>query len=469
MTPATARKAAVYLRVSLDATGEGLAVDRQREACMAIVKSRGWTVVDEYVDNSISATDARKKRPGYDRLVNDLGARRFDALVCYDLDRLTRQPRQLEDWIDSADSGALALVTANGEADLTTDAGRLFARIKLAVARSEVERKSVRQRDAARQRSELGRPPLGVRLTGYTSRGDLVPDEASVVRDIFQRFADGDTLRGIARHLTDRGITTRHGKAWNPSSVRTILTNPRYAGRAVYQGQETGKEGSWTPIVSDETFETVRALLGDQQRRTQTSTARKHLGSGLYLCGVCDEPLSAWSGLRYRCRTGAHVNRSQGPVDRYVELLLLGGDVSDLDPTQEGQVVGRLARDDLTGLLVTSVDPTPHLAELEKQRRRLQRAEDDYREELIDGRLYKSTRADALTAIRAAETALAAITAATPAAGVLSAPDPGEAFRSADLIAKRSVVDVLMTVRLHPGHRYSRRFDPSTISVTWKA
>lgn len=468
MTPLP-RRAAVYLRVSLDATGEGLAVDRQREACLAIVESRGWSIVEEYVDNSISATDAKKNRPGYDHLLRDLKAGRFDALVCYDLDRLTRQPRQLEDWIDAADSGALALVTANGEADLTTDAGRLFARIKLAVARSEVERKSVRQRDAARQRSELGRPPLGVRLTGYTSQGDLVPDEAAVVLDIFQRFADGATLRGIARHLTDRGVTTRHGKPWNPSSIRTILTNPRYAGRAVYQGQETGKRGTWTPIVTDDMYDTVQALLTDERRRTQVSTARKHLGSGLYLCGVCDEPVSAWSGLRYRCRDGGHVNRSQGPVDRYVELLLTGGDVRDLDASQEGHVIGRLAQGDVAGLLVGSVDPAPHLAELEKQRRRLRRAEEDYREELIDGRLYKSSRTDALAAIRAAETTLANITATAPAAGILAAPDPCEAFRSADLTARRSVIDTLMTVRLHPGHRYSRRFDPSTISITWKA
>ena len=52
---------------------------------------------------------------------------------------------------------------------------------------------------------------------------------------------------------------------------------------------------------------------------------------------------------------------------------------------------------------------------------------------------------------------------------ILAAPDPCEAFRSADLTARRSVIDTLMTVRLHPGHRYSRRFDPSTISITWKA
>ncbi len=156
-------RTAVYLRVSIDATGEQLAVSRQRDDCLKIAADRGWTVVREYADNSISASDRRKARPAYDHLVADYQAGTFDALICWDLDRLTRQPRQLEDWIDAASERGLRLVTANGEADLSIDGGRMFARIKASVARAEVERKGARQSRALRQRAESGRPPLGVR------------------------------------------------------------------------------------------------------------------------------------------------------------------------------------------------------------------------------------------------------------------------------------------------------------------
>ena len=124
------RRAAMYLRVSLDATGEHLAVDRQRADCLRIIRERGWTLTQEYVDNSVSASKRTVRRPSYDRMVQDYDAGLFDALVCWDLDRLTRQPRQLEDWIERAEERGLVITTANGEADLSTDGGRMYARIK---------------------------------------------------------------------------------------------------------------------------------------------------------------------------------------------------------------------------------------------------------------------------------------------------------------------------------------------------
>src|SRR5664280_3914608 len=111
--------------------------------------------------------------------------------MCIRDSRLTRQPRQLEDWIDAAEDHGLLLTTANGEADLSTDGGRLVARIKASVARAEVERKSARQIRAAAQRADRGKPPSGARLRGYTDGGLIVADEALVVRSMFTRFSAG--------------------------------------------------------------------------------------------------------------------------------------------------------------------------------------------------------------------------------------------------------------------------------------
>lgn len=439
----------MYLRISLDHTGEMLAVERQREDCARIIESRGWTLAGEYVD-AMTASDARKARPGYDALVRAWEAGAFDALVCYDLDRLTRQPRQLEDWIDRAEDRDLILVTANGEADLATDGGRMYARIKAAVARAEIERKAARQRRAARQRADKGRPPLGVRLTGYTPKGDVIEDEADVVRRIFGWFAAGESLKSITRLLAADGVRTRHGKPWNPSSVRSILVNPRYAGRAVYQGQETGERGGWEPLVSDDEFTLVLARLRDPRRvSNRHGTDRKYLGAGIYRC-TCGEAMRSFSGQRYRCGNGCY-SRSMRDVDALVV----------------GMIEARLARPDLADLLARSTgDVTaPLREEVTRLRARIARIAADYDEEMIDGPRYKTATAKAETELAAVETRLAALTSGNDLADVLHSPDPVAAFRDRSLMGKRAVIDALCTVTLHPAPQGRKTFDPSSVIV----
>ena len=105
----------------------------------------------------------------------------------------------------------------------------------------ESEGKAERQQLAAFYQAESGQPPPGVRLTGYTSAGELVQDEAAAVRQVFGRFHVGDSLRGVVAWLTAQGVATRSGRPWNPSSVRTIPADPRYAGRVVYRGHYRGE------------------------------------------------------------------------------------------------------------------------------------------------------------------------------------------------------------------------------------
>lgn len=220
-------KCAIYLRVSLDRDDNRLAVTRQEKTCRELAATRGWEIVEIFTDNSISASKA-VIRPQYERMVEEYRRGAFTAIICWDLDRLSRQPRQLEDWIDAAKTGGLLLVTGNGEADLSTESGIMFARIKASVAASEVALKSKRQIAAAKQRIERGVVPTGVRLTGYDIKGVVIPDEAAIVKKMFADFLAGITLSGIATGLTEAGVPTRRGgEHWPPSSVRTIIANGR--------------------------------------------------------------------------------------------------------------------------------------------------------------------------------------------------------------------------------------------------
>lgn len=466
-------RAAIYLRVSLDATGEGLAVGRQQQDCERIVRERGWMLAETYTDNSISAYSKTKVRPAYDRMVNDFTAGRFSALVCWDLDRLTRQPRQLEDWIDAAQDRGLRLVTANGEADLSTDGGQMYARIKAAVARAEMDRKGKRQTRAQQQRAEMGRPPRGVRATGYTLDGDVIHTEATAVREAYLAFASGASLNAIAAALSGNPhenraaprnvptLPTRNGKPWSPSSVYGILRNPRYAGWSMLSGEivrdTTGApiSGQWEPIVSDGTWLEVQRRLDDPARKTnRVGTSRKHLGSGIYRCGVCLEPVKSHSSqymTRYRC--AGHIVRSQSQIDRYVlriiELRLRKPDVKDL--------LASVDHAEMAGLQ----------AAIEIQRGKIARAKSDYNAELIDGGLYKEIRTEALSRIDALEAERISMATNPVLASILASPDPAGEFLAADLSIQRATISGLVAVSLFSAPRGRKTFDPDTVQVDW--
>jgi DNA invertase Pin-like site-specific DNA recombinase len=93
---AKAVTAAIYARISSDQDGTGLGVARQVKECRALAESRGWTVVEEFVDNDISAYSG-KTRPQYQRMLTAMRDGRVTAVIVYHLDRLTRRPKELEE------------------------------------------------------------------------------------------------------------------------------------------------------------------------------------------------------------------------------------------------------------------------------------------------------------------------------------------------------------------------------------
>lgn len=218
-------------------------------------------------------------------MVKDFAAGDFDALICYDLDRLTRQPRQLEDWIDAAEERGLVLVTANGEADLSTDNGRLFARIKASVARAEVERKGARQRAANMQRTAAGMPHAGRRPYGW--QADRITKhevEAPFVAGAFECILAGESVRAVTRWLNENGSRTSQNREWSPVTVRKMLLRERNAGLLIRHGEE--QAGSQIePIVSREDYEAVRAMLTDPERDTRRGRVpQERFLSGVMLC-----------------------------------------------------------------------------------------------------------------------------------------------------------------------------------------
>ena len=283
-TTKTAPRAAVYLRQSQDRNGDELAITRQRADCLALCATKGWEPI-EYVDNDCSASTG-KPRKDYQRMLADIRAGVIEAVVVWDLDRLHRRPIELESFIDLADAKRLALATVTGECDLSTHNGRLYARIKGAVARAEMDQKSARQKRAARQRAEAGTQWWSVRPFGFAyhdgrpvldddGRPTLDRAEAAVIRAAYTAVQAGSSVYAITADLNTRGVATAKGNKWRPSQTRQLLLSPRNAGlrtlateviddngRVTVTDEVIGR-GEWPAIVAEDLWRAVQHKLTD--------------------------------------------------------------------------------------------------------------------------------------------------------------------------------------------------------------
>jgi DNA invertase Pin-like site-specific DNA recombinase len=128
-------RAGIYARISSDREGDQLGVRRQVIDCEERAAREGWIVAERYVDDHVSAYKATV-RPAYRRLLADLRDRHLDAVVVWHVDRLVRQPRELEEFIDlCSEVGVKRLASVSGDLDLSTHDGQLMARILGAMAR----------------------------------------------------------------------------------------------------------------------------------------------------------------------------------------------------------------------------------------------------------------------------------------------------------------------------------------------
>jgi DNA invertase Pin-like site-specific DNA recombinase len=347
-------KAALYLRISSDPTGQEAGVTRQEEDCRELAAALGWEVAEVYRDNDISASTG-KRRPAYEQMLADITAGKVGAIICWHPDRLYRRAVDLAPLIDVCKAANAQISTVNaGTVDLTTPTGRLVAGLLAQVATYEGEHKAERWTRSYRQRREAGAPPgSGPRMFGWTRSGELIEDEAETTRWMAREIIAGSTVTSVCRALEARGVLTTAGNPWQPSALRKYLRNARLAGHSVLKGDIVGV-GLWQPILDSDTWEMVRALLGNRSRPRPPRVA---LLAGILYCGTCGERMvtaARGQGKRiYRCPKRPGFNGCGG----------VSGDAPPIEEVVESYARERLA-DDRVRASVTRIRSTAGASEL---------------------------------------------------------------------------------------------------------
>ncbi|PJN32236.1 hypothetical protein CG747_43645 [Streptomyces sp. CB02959] len=231
-------------------------VDRQLEDAEDSRTRLGWGPFSKiYRENDTSAFKKRKiakpdgtidwvvLRPEFRQLLADLTLGVIDGVIFYDLDRLVRQPRDLEDLIDTVEYVKRPVTAATGSRmNLINDSDRHMARMMCVMALKSSEdtaRRVARQHLSAAQNGQVqGRIAYGWVRKGER-KGQLVPDEADLVTRIFQDFRPANPRTASPRRSTPRGSShlrrrpgpppwsprcsaTRDTRAWSPTQVGTV-------------------------------------------------------------------------------------------------------------------------------------------------------------------------------------------------------------------------------------------------------
>ena len=457
--------AAIYARISSDQDGTGLGVARQVKECQQRADANGWTVVETFIDNDVSAFSG-KRRPQYERMLEAMREGRVNAVLVYHLDRLTRRPKELEEFVEICDqAGIKHLSTVQGDVNIGTGDGLLIARIQAAVAANESASKSRRAKSKMRQVAEAGMPHGGsTRPFGYEADFMTVnEDEARIIRECAARVIAGESLRSVARWLAETEVTTVHGGPWRTTTLHAMLVNPRLIGLRTHNG-EVVAEAKWKPVLTKAQHEQVVARLARQARSGRRSP-RRYLLSGVCRCGKCGSTLySSPRGdrRRYVCLSGP----DHGGCGRLTVVA---------EPVEEqvaDMVLYRLDTPDLAAML-TRGDQTP---EAERLREDLaadtaQRAElaPLYADKAITAKEWMLARNPIEERIRSTESALAQqVNAAALADLIGTGGELRASWSTLNLGRQAAIIKAIVDhVEILPGVNGARSLDPQRVRPVW--
>lgn len=338
-------RVALYIRVSTDEQIERFGIPLQKEALLALIKSRGKLEGGKdalilagnkggeeciYIDEGISGTTPLDERPAFAKLKEDIilapeGSRPFDMVVVYKIDRFARKLKILLEVVDFFEEHGIKFISVNESIDTSTPFGRAILGIIGVIAELEIETIKLRTQAGREQSIKAGNIMGRSAHYGYVRSDNghhkIFEEEAEIIRLIFRMFLnEKKTVYQISRFLIEHNQPSPEASAainkkrageiikkqpinfWRPERVRAILQDERYIGIYYYncsKGRKKLPKSEWkispsrVPSIIDVfTFKQVQNLLGQlKHERVEAKDNHIYLLSGLLRCDGCYDPI----------------------------------------------------------------------------------------------------------------------------------------------------------------------------------
>ena len=223
-----------YARVSTDKEEQINSLENQVQYYTELIQSRpAWTYIPGYIDEGISGTST-KKRDSFNRMIADAKAGCFDFIITKEISRFSRSTLDSIRYTQELLEHDVGVLFQNDNIN-TLDSDSEFRLVVMAgVAQDEVRKLSERLKFGFRQAIKNGHVLGNDKLWGYDKKDCVLTvneAEARIVRRIFDLYANQRLgIRRISQTLYDEGVTSRRGNAFNESTIRHILCNPKYKG-----------------------------------------------------------------------------------------------------------------------------------------------------------------------------------------------------------------------------------------------
>jgi site-specific DNA recombinase len=285
-------RAVVYSRISKEEQSV-FSLEKQVEECKEFIHKEGYEFVQVYIEDGISAKTM--KRPQLQQMLQDMNEGKFDMIVVWRLDRLTRTTLDgLTMVINMFKPNGIEFASVTEDIDTSTSDGMMMFTIRLSMAQNEREKIAERVSLGQRARAEKGKRNTSARPYGYDVGEDLMlavnEEEARIVKQIYDWYIKGWGRIKIARTLIDWGVPANRGGDWQEKIIGDILKNPTYTG-AIHYKPKKGKQiivpNVHEAIIPQETFDQAQNIFIRRREHDMNLSSHDFIYSTIVKCAQC--------------------------------------------------------------------------------------------------------------------------------------------------------------------------------------
>ena len=294
--------AVIYARYSSDSQREE-SIEGQLRECREYAERNNMTIVGTYIDRALSAKTA--DRPEFQHMIKDSAKELFEIVLVWKLDRFSRDRYDSAHYKHILKKNGVKVISAKehiseGPEGIILDAMlEGYAEFYSAELSEKIHRGQ--KENALKGKNNGGGVPLGYLLDKKAQKLVIDPVTAPLVVEVFEKYADGKSVRSIVEDFNARGLKTKRGQPFNINSFSSLLKNRKYIGE--YRYQDVVIEGGVPAIVPEDLFNRVQERMEKNRHAPAMAKAKEdYLLTTKLFCGKCERMMVGESG---KSHTGA--------------------------------------------------------------------------------------------------------------------------------------------------------------------